>query len=413
MGAKLLSGPVNAALIAQAGLSRDGTIDNQIVAHEWGHYISNRLIGNASGLTNNQGQGMGEGWGDFHAMLLTVKPEDASAPGGANFAGAYGLAAYALSNSAIPDNAYYFGIRRYPYSTDMTKNPLTFKHIQNGTALPVGPPVAFGSDGANNAEVHNTGEVWCSMLWECYASLLRDTGRLTFDQARDRMRNYLVAAYKLTPNAPTFLNARDAVLAAAQAGDPTDYSLFCAAFAKRGAGQGAVAPPSGSTDTVGVTEVHHLWRRPAAQPATLDDAVQNCDADGVLDESEGGHFTVTLQNIGTTARSAPPAPRCRAPIPRSCSLAANTLSFPASAPNGRPVGLHHGAQHRSFGNSDAGHPVQFNDPGWRSPGRGSRTLARGNTDLQSSTTESVEAPSPPWTFTGPVTTASSPGACRR
>src|SRR5262249_34830424 len=254
----LLSGPVNATLIAQAGLSRDGTIDNQIVAHEWGHYISNRLIGNAAGLTNNQGQGMGEGWGDFPAMLLTVKPEDPSAPGGANFAGVYGLASYALSNSAIPDNAYYFGIRRYPYSTDMTKNPLTFKHIQNGTPLPVGPPVSFGSDGSNNAEVHNTGEVWCSMLWECYASLLRDTGRLTFDQARDRMRSYLVAGYKLTPNAPTIPQAGDAVLAAAMAGDPTDYKLFCAAFAKRGCGQGAVSPPSGSTDNVGVTESYTI-----------------------------------------------------------------------------------------------------------------------------------------------------------
>ena len=27
------------------------------------------------------------------------------------------------------DENYYFGIRRYPYSTDMTKNPLTFKDI--------------------------------------------------------------------------------------------------------------------------------------------------------------------------------------------------------------------------------------------------------------------------------------------
>ena len=33
-----------------AGLDRDGAIDNQIVAHEWGHYLSNRLIGNGNGL---------------------------------------------------------------------------------------------------------------------------------------------------------------------------------------------------------------------------------------------------------------------------------------------------------------------------------------------------------------------------
>jgi hypothetical protein len=405
----LLSGPVSATLLAQAGLSRDGTIDNQIVAHEWGHYISNRLIGNASGLTNNQGQGMGEGWGDFHAMLLTVKPEDASAPAGANFAGTYALASYALSNSAIPDNAYYFGIRRYPYSTDMTKNPLTFQHIQNGTALPVGPPVAFGADGSNNAEVHNTGEVWCAMLWECYASLLRDTGRLTFDQARDRMRNYLVAGYKLTPNAPTFLNARDAILAAAQAGDPTDYTLFCAAFAKRGAGQGAVAPPSGSTDNVGVTESYTICGGDLKlSSATLDDAVRSCDADGVLDEGEAGHFTVTLQNTGTTSLSATSA-TLSSTNPSVVFIGGSLLTFPPSSPNGTPSAVTTVRSSGASGIQTQDIQVQFNDPGLAFAGpRIANFLARGNTDLQSSTTESVEAPSPPWTFTGPVTAAQQP-----
>src|SRR6185369_10959252 len=58
---------VNVSLI-RGQMNRDGSIDNQIVAHEWGHYISNRLIGDGSGLGNQQGAGMGEGWGDFHSM---------------------------------------------------------------------------------------------------------------------------------------------------------------------------------------------------------------------------------------------------------------------------------------------------------------------------------------------------------
>ena len=33
---------------------RDGTIDDQIVAHEWAHFLSNRLVGNANGLSANQ-----------------------------------------------------------------------------------------------------------------------------------------------------------------------------------------------------------------------------------------------------------------------------------------------------------------------------------------------------------------------
>src|SRR5262249_15237258 len=45
----LNSNPVTLTMLRVPSLARDGTIDNQIVAHEWGHFISNRLIGNASG----------------------------------------------------------------------------------------------------------------------------------------------------------------------------------------------------------------------------------------------------------------------------------------------------------------------------------------------------------------------------
>jgi len=42
--------------------TREGTFDMLIVGHEMGHYVSNRLIGNASGLSNNQGTLDGRGW---------------------------------------------------------------------------------------------------------------------------------------------------------------------------------------------------------------------------------------------------------------------------------------------------------------------------------------------------------------
>ena len=56
--------------------------------------------------------------------------------------------------------------------------------------------------------------------------------RLSFVDARERMKRYLVTAYKITPVMPTILEARDALLAAAYAGDPADYVLFQQAFAK-------------------------------------------------------------------------------------------------------------------------------------------------------------------------------------
>jgi hypothetical protein len=294
--AQLASG-VNVTLNRPVQVQRDGTIDGHIVAHEWGHYISNRLIGNSSGLSNQQGGGMGEGWGDFHALLMTVRPGD-------DPTGVYCAGGYALSGQLIPNNAYYFGVRRYPYSTDLAKSPLTFQHIQNGTALPAGPPLSGDPTGANNAEVHNTGEVWCSMLWECYAALLGDTGRLTFDEAHQRMKDYLVAGYLLTPNAPTFVEARDAILAAAAASDPADFALMAQAFAKRGLGTGAVAPPRTSTDNVGVTESFSLGGDLVFVGATLTDDLHSCDADSYVDAGERGTLSITLANSGATALGA-------------------------------------------------------------------------------------------------------------
>ena len=46
-----------------------------------GHYITNRLVGNANGLTNQQGSAMGEGWGDFFAICMTSQDGDDFAGG--------------------------------------------------------------------------------------------------------------------------------------------------------------------------------------------------------------------------------------------------------------------------------------------------------------------------------------------
>jgi hypothetical protein len=312
------TGPITARLLRATAVDRDGTIDNQVMAHEWGHYISNRLVANSSGLTTNMSRGMGEGWADTHAMLLTVKEEDAQVPANANYSGVYGLAIWVTTggpNGPSPNQGAYFGIRRMPYSTDFTKNNMTFKNIQDNSAIPFGVPFSFwpapGTTAVNggNSEVHNTGEVWATMLWECYASLLRDTvgpsPRLSFATARNRWKDYLVAAYKLTPPQPTFLEARDAVLAAAYAGgDLTDYNRFLAAFARRGAGFGAVSPDRYSGTNNGVVESFTIAPNLVFVSATFNDDVSNCDADGNLDSGETGHLLVTLRNDSNTTLSA-------------------------------------------------------------------------------------------------------------
>ncbi|ADO72841.1 myxosortase-dependent M36 family metallopeptidase [Stigmatella aurantiaca] len=283
----------------QEAFDRDGTIDNAIVAHEWGHYISNRLIGNANGLTNNQGRSMGEGWSDFHSLLMVVREEDRNRAGNAQFQGVYAMAGYTQSGGA--NNGHYFGIRRLPYSTSLSKNALTYKHFATGSALPTTHPInASSMAGLGNSQVHAGGEVWSTMLWECYASLLNAH---PFQEAQIRMKSYLVAAYKLTPNAPTLLEARDAVLAAAAAWDPADYARFRAAFAKRGAGVSAKAADRASVDHVGVVESFENGNNLEVVSIRLDDSVSGCDTDGVLDVGETGLLQVTVKNTGAAALS--------------------------------------------------------------------------------------------------------------
>lgn len=285
-----LSAGVTVTMKRSVGSDLDGALDTSIVAHEWGHVLSGRLIGDGMGLTTNQAGGLGEGWGDFTALLLTVRPDD---PG--QFGGTYANGLYATSGSG---DDIYFGTRRVPYSIDFTKNALTLKHIQNGEPLPSNVVTSFGEDGSFNSEVHNTGEVWATMLWECYASLLRDRG-LSFQEAQDRMKRYLVASLKLTPSDPTILEARDAVLAAAYAGDEKDFQLFWKAFARRGAGAGATGPGKESSTNQGVTESYESGNAIEIVGTKLSDDVVSCDHDGILDDGEIGTLEVSVRNSGS------------------------------------------------------------------------------------------------------------------
>ncbi|MFP2923861.1 myxosortase-dependent M36 family metallopeptidase [Pyxidicoccus sp. 3LG] len=332
VGAWLRFEPPASVRLQRDGSDRDGTLDNTIVAHEWMHYMSHRLVGNSNGLTNSQGRSMGEGWGDFIGLLMVVREGDDQQPANAGFNGVYARGAYV--NSGGVSQGYYWGSRRYPYSTDMTKNPLTLRHIQDGVPLPADIPVRYGQDGADNSEVHASGEMWAVTLWECYAALLRDESRLTFAQAQQRMKDYLVASLKLTPNAPTFLEARDALLAVALANDPADYVLFAQAFAKRGAGTRAVAPPRESDDHIGVTESYEHGKDVVLSSVEVLEqpgSPASCDDDGVFDTGETVRVRVTLRNSGT-GRLTRTSMTLSSSSPDLSFPAGATVSFPASEP---------------------------------------------------------------------------------
>ncbi|CAN5891254.1 hypothetical protein BH11VER1_BH11VER1_00780 [soil metagenome] len=228
---------------------RDGDFDNQIVIHEYGHGLSNRLVGGGVGITALQTRGMGEGWSDFYAMaLLATAGEDPD--------GVYPMSGFATYLSSGMTTNYYYGIRRYPYGTDIGKSPLTLKDIDPTQASPhTGVPLSprYGSSNSNPTSVHAQGEVWCNALWEVRRNLVVKHGfpgnQLTLQLVTDGM--------KLAPVNPNFLQARDAIIQADVVNNGgANLVEIWAGFSKRGMGANAYSPASSTT--TGVTESFDL-----------------------------------------------------------------------------------------------------------------------------------------------------------
>ncbi|HEY3243433.1 MAG TPA: M36 family metallopeptidase [Phycisphaerae bacterium] len=219
---------------------RDGDLDADIVFHELTHGVSIRL--NDGTLVAPQGGGMGEGWSDFFAVVLNSQTGD-------DVNGVYPAGAYStLLLGAGFVNNYYFGIRRFPYSTDLNKNPETFADIDPNQlsfppSIPRSPVI-----GNNAAEVHNVGEVWCTTLLECRANVVTHYGF----SGNDLVLQLVVDGMKLNPLTPNFLQSRDAILQADMV-DNNGANLLPSlwpGFAKRGMGYSATSPGAGSTSGI-------------------------------------------------------------------------------------------------------------------------------------------------------------------
>ena len=287
--ARMVTEPVTMRMAFSRDIDRDGGLANTVIFHEWGHYIHHRL---ANCGASQQCDAMSEGWGDFVALHTAARPND-------DLDGVFPLAIYA---SAQFDFAAYFGIRRYPYSTDFYKNAITFQHIADSATLPERVIKSFGG---SNSEVHNAGEVWTAMMWEAYVALQK-AGRarspsLSFEEVRRRMANYVVTSLQMSPVDATYTEARDALLAAAGAASPEDELVIAQAFARRGAGSCAISPARDSDTLEGVVEDFEVKPRLVVGEVTLDDSVKNCDQDGVLDAGETGKLTIHVTNGATTA----------------------------------------------------------------------------------------------------------------
>ncbi|HEV7768748.1 MAG TPA: M36 family metallopeptidase [Thermoanaerobaculia bacterium] len=222
-------------------VERDGDLDSEILIHELTHGTSNRLIGNGAGLNWDVGGSMGEGWGDFYALSM-LNNTNADNPNGQYASGAY--ATYDLAG--LTDN-YLYGIRRFPYSTNNSVNPLTWGDVDDVTNDMSGgvpeSPLGFNFNGG--LEVHNAGEIWALSLWEARARVIADPAGANGDvpTGSTTMLQIVTDAMKMTPDDPTFIEGRDALFDADCATNAcANEQWLWDAFADRGLGYKAAQP---------------------------------------------------------------------------------------------------------------------------------------------------------------------------
>jgi hypothetical protein len=183
---------INATLFNNGPFAVDGDFDNGIIAHEYGHGISNRLTAGpqqADCLFNDDQ--MGEGWSDWIGLMMTMRTGDTSEQ-------VRGYGTFAISQP-ITGN----GIRPAPYTTNFNVNPVTYDITNNDQIISM---------------PHGIGFVWATMLWDLTWELIDQYG---FDQdlangtgGNNLAMQLVIDGMKLQSCSPGFIDGRDAILQA-------------------------------------------------------------------------------------------------------------------------------------------------------------------------------------------------------
>jgi extracellular elastinolytic metalloproteinase len=247
------AGGAVSAVSATLGPDFDGSFDNGVVSHEYGHGISNRLTGGPSRtdcLPNDDGdQVMGEGWSDFFGLWMTTQPGDIGSK--LRYVGTYDNG---QSIGAGP------GFRHQPYTTDMTKNTYTYAQL--------------GTSSGKYKETHDVGEVWATVLWDLNWQFIYKYGyNADFFSAtggNNKMLKLVLDGCRTQVCNPGFLDGRDALLRAdTLTNRAANADLIWAVFARRGMGysakQGDVL--NGVPQVTGLVEAFDV--SPKAKPIVL------------------------------------------------------------------------------------------------------------------------------------------------
>lgn len=192
---------------------RDGALDNTVPVHEYGHGVSNRLVGGAATVSClNNAEQMGEGWSDILALILTMSEENYKVRN-------RGIGSYVSSNKVFAK-----GIRHKKYSPDFFVNDFTYQDIN-----------------FTNGAVHYIGEIWATMLWDLTQRLIEKEGfdeDLMYGNGGNRIAlQLIIEGLKYTACSPGMVDGRNGILAADEALFDGKYKcLIWDVFARRGLG---------------------------------------------------------------------------------------------------------------------------------------------------------------------------------
>jgi len=287
--------------VIHLGRSRGGdtSFDTTVFAHEWAHYMFRRLVNPVSPLLDNQARAINEGWADVVGLLMSLKPMQLENDTSKGFSSSYAMGSYFTQDrtSATFPDPFFYGIRRYPYGQ---MNPFLFRHIAHKEPLPAGFTYSdYIFRGTQNSQIHTAGEIWANTVWDCFQNILLSRIGNSFASKRDLLASYVVGGMASTPPNPTYLEARNGLLAAIKSSSSADYASCRSSFASKGMGSAAVSPPRTSKTFARVVESFanddlHL----SIIGSALNDDRAPLDQDGILDQSESGELLLTLRNTG-------------------------------------------------------------------------------------------------------------------